>query len=175
MVNNQQMNSYNPMVNLQPMNGNNPMIIPTMIGVSPSFGVPPPHIQKRIQEEKEKIMQIQLEEKMHEYLMKNNLPSHRDYQELHKNIFFNIFETKKPLDFDLIMHQDVWEGCWWYENSETKIIIEKIIDIISLDKSDKIKNKIIALKKGKKKNNIIYTILAIYYLKNNFPMKLNEY
>ena len=154
MVNNQQMNSYNPMVNWQPMNGNNPMIIPTMFPVCPIIGVPPPHIQKRIQEEKEKIMQIQLEEKMHEYLMKNNLPSHRDYQELHKNIFFNTFETKKPFDFDLIMHQDVWEGYWWYENSETKIIIEKIIDIISLDKSDKIKNKIIALKKGKKENDI---------------------
>ena len=73
-------------------------------------------------------------------------------------------------DLNLIMNQNALEG-FWDKNEETK----KIIDIISLDKFNKIKNKIIALNKGEKEKKIIYTILVIYYLKTNLSMKLNEY
>ena len=68
------------------------------------------------------------------------------------------------------MNQDALEG-FWDENEETK----KIIDIISLDKFNKIKDKITALNKGGKEKKIIYTILVIYYLKTNLSQKLNEY
>ena len=82
------------------------------------------------------------------------------------------FENKKSefSDLNSIMNQDALEG-FWDENEETK----KIIDIISLDKFNKIKDKITALNKGEKEKKIIYTILVIYYLKTNLSQKLNEY
>ena len=57
------------------------------------------------------------------------------------------------------------------ENEETK----NLIDILSKDIFGKIKNKVISLNKGEKETKIIYTILVIYYLKNNLVKKLNEY
>jgi hypothetical protein len=73
-------------------------------------------------------------------------------------------------EIDLIMSQDAIDG-FWNENEETK----KLIDIISVDKFDKIKNKIMALNKRENEKNIIYTILVIYYLETNLVQKLNEY
>ena len=82
----------------------------------------------------------------------------------------NIVKKSEYSDLNLIMIQDALEG-FWDENEETK----KIIDIISLDKFNKIKDKITALNKGEKEKKIIYTILVIYYLKTYLSMKLNEY
>ena len=79
-------------------------------------------------------------------------------------------ERNKYSDMNIIMCQDALEG-FWDENEETK----KIIDRISLDKFNKIKNKVIALNKGKNEIKIIYTLLVIYYLKTNSSSKLNEY
>ena len=79
-------------------------------------------------------------------------------------------ERNKYSDMNIIMCQDALEG-FWDENEETK----KIIDIISLDKFNKIKNKVIALNKGKNEIKIIFTILVVYYLKTNLSSKLNEY
>ena len=82
----------------------------------------------------------------------------------------NIVKKSENSDLNLIMIQDALEG-FWDENEETK----KIIDIISLDKFNKIKDKITALNKGEKEKKIIFTILVIYYLKTYLSMKLNEY
>jgi len=64
------------------------------------------------------------------------------------------------------MSQDIMDG-YWDENDETK----KIIDFITLDKFNEIKNKINALNKGENEIKIIYTILVIYYLKTNLSEK----
>ena len=68
------------------------------------------------------------------------------------------------------MSQDIIGGSW-EENDETK----KLIDIVSLDKFNKIKSKINVLNKGENENKIIYTILVIYYLKTKCSDNLNEY
>ena len=73
-------------------------------------------------------------------------------------------------DINLIMSQDVMQGSW-DENDETK----KIINIITLDKFYKIKNKVNALNKGENEIKIIYTILVIYYLKTNLSEKIKDY
>ena len=73
-------------------------------------------------------------------------------------------------DINLILGQDIIEG-FWDENNETK----KLINIITSDKFDKIKNKIIALNKGVNEFKIIYTILVIYYLKTKCTSNLDEY
>ena len=77
---------------------------------------------------------------------------------------------KNNSEMDLIMSQDAIEG-FWDENEETK----KLIDIISLDKFNKIENKVNALNKLENGKKIIYTILVIYYLKTNLVQKLNEF
>ena len=71
---------------------------------------------------------------------------------------------------NLILSQNVIEGSW-DENDQTK----KVINIITLDIFDKIKNKIIALNKGTSENKIIFTILVVYYLKTKFANKLSQY
>ena len=71
---------------------------------------------------------------------------------------------------NLIMSQDIIEG-FWNENDETKAII----DIITSEKFDKIKNKVNALNKGEISIKIIYTILVIYYLKKECTDNLDEY
>ena len=68
------------------------------------------------------------------------------------------------------MTQDIIEG-FWDENKETK----KIINIMSLNKVNKIKNKIKEINKGEHINKIIYTILVIYYLKSKCKNQLKEY
>ena len=73
-------------------------------------------------------------------------------------------------DINLIMSQDIMDG-YWDENDETK----KIIDFITLDKFNEIKNKINALNKGENEIKIIYTILVIYYLKTNLSEKIKDY
>ena len=73
-------------------------------------------------------------------------------------------------DINLIMSQDIMDG-YWDENDETK----KIIDIITLDKFNEIKNKINTLNKGENEIKIIYTILVIYYLKTNLSEKIKDY
>ena len=70
----------------------------------------------------------------------------------------------------LILSQDIIEG-FWDENNETK----RIINIITSDVFDKIKNKIIPLNKGQNETKIIYTILVVYYLKTKCADNLNEY
>ena len=79
-------------------------------------------------------------------------------------------ENNEHADMNLILSQDIIEG-FWNENNETK----KLINIITLEKFDKIKNKIIALNKGENESKIIYTILVIYYLKTKCTTNLNEY
>ena len=79
-------------------------------------------------------------------------------------------ENNEHADMNLILSQDIIEG-FWKENNETK----KLINIITLEKFDKIKNKIIALNKGENESKIIYTILVIYYLKTKCTTNLNEY
>ena len=70
----------------------------------------------------------------------------------------------------IIMSQDIIEG-FWEENEETK----KIINIITLDKFNHIKNNVISLKKGTNEMKIIYTILVIYYLNTKCTARLNEF
>ena len=79
-------------------------------------------------------------------------------------------DNNEHADMNLILSQDIIEG-FWNENNETK----KIINIITLEKFDKIKNKINALNKGENESKIIYTILVIYYLKTKCATNLNEY
>ena len=79
-------------------------------------------------------------------------------------------ENNEHADMNLILSQDIIEG-FWNENNETK----KLINIITLEKFDKIKNKINALNKGVNESKIIYTILVIYYLKTKCAANLNEY
>ena len=76
----------------------------------------------------------------------------------------------KKDNINLIMTQDIIEG-FWDENKET----EKIINIISLNKVNKIRNKIKEINKGENMNKIIYTILVIYYLKSKCKNQLKEY
>ena len=71
---------------------------------------------------------------------------------------------------NLILSQNVIEGSW-DENDQTK----KVINIVTQDIFDKIKNKIIALNKGANENKIIYTILVVYYLKTKCTNKLSQY
>ena len=86
----------------------------------------------------------------------------------------NLITTTKIKSNDnlinLITSQDIIEGSW-DENEETK----KLINIISQQKFDIIKNKILALNKGINENKIIYTILVIYYLNTMCKEKLNDY
>ena len=83
-----------------------------------------------------------------------------------------IISTLKNKDdnTNLIMSQDIIEGSW-NENNETK----KLINIITMNKFNKIKNKINAMKKGTNAIKIIYTILVIYYLRTKCSSKLKEY
>ena len=76
----------------------------------------------------------------------------------------------KDFNKRLIRSQDIIGG-FWNENDDTK----KIIDIITVDKFDKIKNKINVLNKGVNEIKIIYTILVVYYLNTKCIDKLNEY
>ena len=71
---------------------------------------------------------------------------------------------------NLILSQNVIEGSW-DENDQTK----KVINIVTQNIFDKIKNKIIALNKGTNENKIIFTILVVYYLKTKFANKLSQY
>ena len=87
-----------------------------------------------------------------------------------KNMQQSCMSNVNYSDLNLIMNQNALEG-FWDKNEETK----KIIDIISLDKFNKIKNKITAMNIGEKENKIIYTILVLYFLKTKLSMKLNEY
>ena len=71
---------------------------------------------------------------------------------------------------NIIINQDIIEG-FWEENEVTK----SLIDIITLNKFNKIKNKVMALNKGDDEMNIIYTILVIYYLNTKCAGRLNEF
>ena len=70
----------------------------------------------------------------------------------------------------IIMSQDIIEG-FWEENNDTK----KLIDIISSDKFNKIKNKVNTLNKGPNEMKLIYTVLVIYYLKTKCSARLDEF
>ena len=70
----------------------------------------------------------------------------------------------------LIMKQDIIEG-FWEENEETKTLI----DAVSVDRFNKIKNSVNAQYKGKDEMKIIYTILVVYYLKMKYKERLNEF
>ena len=80
----------------------------------------------------------------------------------------NTFDKKDQIN--IIMTQDIIEG-FWSENEETK----KLINIIGKTKFNKISDKVKLLYKGKKDNNIKYTILVIYYLTAYHSDKLDEY
>ena len=79
-------------------------------------------------------------------------------------------KPKKDDITSIIMSQDVIEG-FWEENEGTK----SLIDIITLVKFNKIKNKVIALNKGEDEIRIIYTILVMYYLNTKCSGRLNEF
>ena len=70
----------------------------------------------------------------------------------------------------IIMGQDIIEG-FWEENEETK----RIINIISLDKFNKIVANVNSVYKGDNGKKLIYTILVIYYLKSNCSERLDEF
>ena len=70
----------------------------------------------------------------------------------------------------IIMGQDIIEG-FWEENEETK----RIINIISLDKFNKIIANVNSVYKGDNEKKLIYTILVIYYLKSNCSERLDEF
>ena len=57
------------------------------------------------------------------------------------------------------MSQDIIEG-FWDEDEVTK----KLIGVIKSKIFNKIKDKIVKMKKGENEKKIIYTILVIYYL-----------
>jgi len=105
---------------------------------------------------------------------KDSINKNSNYSIKNNNISSNIESSlvKRNMndDINLIMSQDIMDG-FWDENIETK----KIIDIITFDKFNKIKNKINALNKGENEIKIIYTILVIYYLKTNLSEKLKDY
>ena len=94
------------------------------------------------------------------YYMKNNC----------KSINSNNNINQKNKELNLILSQDIIEG-FWNENEETI----KIIDIITQDIFDKIKDKVNELNKGENELKIIYTILVIYYLKTECAEDLEEY
>ena len=75
----------------------------------------------------------------------NCMPSPPINQQNSINNNINNVKKSENSDLNLIMIQDALEG-FWDENEETK----KIIDIISLDKFNKIRDKITALNKGEK-------------------------
>ena len=106
--------------------------------------------------------------KTSDYLSRERI---NDSESSNKKVNNNIKrENNEHADMNLILSQDIIEG-FWKENNETK----KLINIITLEKFDKIKNKIIALNKGENESKIIYTILVIYYLKTKCTTNLNEY
>ena len=119
------------------------------------------------------------ESKMEEY----SAPIKEDYK-INSNYSNNISENKKEepkFNFEenknkkddntkLLIAQDIIEGSW-NENDETK----KLVDIISSEKFEKIKNKIIPLNKGENETKIIYTILVVYYLKTIYAKDISEY
>ncbi len=70
----------------------------------------------------------------------------------------------------IIMGQDIIEG-FWEENEETK----RIINIISLDKFNKLVANVNSVYKGENEKKLIYTILVIYYLKLKCSERLDEF
>ena len=76
-----------------------------------------------------------------DYNISNNYKS--DISNNNKNNNNNNDNDNKNNNTSLILSQDIIEG-FWDENNETK----RIINIITSDVFDKIKNKIIPLKKG---------------------------
>ena len=68
------------------------------------------------------------------------------------------------------MAQDTMEG-FWGENEETK----KLINIITLDKFNKMKANINSTYKGPNEINLLFTILVIYYLKTKCSERLDEF
>lgn len=70
----------------------------------------------------------------------------------------------------LIMTQDIIEG-FWDENEETR----NLINIVSLVKFNKIKNKVKMLNKNGRELQLVYTILVIFFLLNKHSDKFNEY
>ena len=70
----------------------------------------------------------------------------------------------------IIMKQDIIEG-YWEENEDTK----KLINIITLDKFNKIKNNVNANYKGPNGIKVIYTVLVIYYLNMKCSERINEF
>ena len=75
----------------------------------------------------------------------------------------------KDFTSNIIMSQDVIEGSW-DENNETK----KIIQIVTSNKFDKIKNNVKKVYQGTNEIKIIYTVLVIYYLNTKCAQRLNE-
>ena len=128
-------------------------------------------MQQMTQQQMQQIMQQQ-------YMMQMMMPQNHmhccsinNYCNNNASIINNDKKDKKDFSvIDLIMSQNAMEW-FWDENEGTK----NLIDILSTDIFGKIKNKVISLNKREKETKIIYTILVIYYLKNNLVKKLNEY
>jgi hypothetical protein len=70
---------------------------------------------------------------------------------------------------EMILSQNIIEGNWSL-NSQTKFIVDSHIDLYN-----KIKQYVDKFDVGEKKEDIIITILIIYYLKNNKEIDQSEY
>ena len=92
------------------------------------------------------------------------------YENEYNEKYTNKGDSNSHVEMNIIISQDIIEG-FWNENDKTK----KLIDIITSDKFEKIKNKVIALNKGENEIKIIYTILVIYYMKTKCADNLDEY
>ena len=92
------------------------------------------------------------------------------YEKKYNEKSLNKGDSNSHVEMNIIISQDIIEG-FWNENDKTK----KLIDIITSDKFEKIKNKVIALNKGENEIKIIYTILVIYYMKTKCADNLDEY
>ena len=79
-------------------------------------------------------------------------------------------ELKENYDIkEMILSQDIIDGNWSL-NSQTQFLIRNYSDIYN-----KIKKYVEKFNVGEKKENIIITILVIYYLKNNKEICQSEY
>ena len=79
-------------------------------------------------------------------------------------------ENEKNFDIKkIVLSQNIIEGNWSL-NSQTKLLIDSYIDIYN-----KIKQYVEKFNAGEKKEDIIITILIIYFLKNNKEIDQSEY
>ena len=100
----------------------------------------------------------------------NNINNNNLNNKNYNNNINNNNNNRKDGITRLIMGQDTMEG-FWEENEETK----KIINIITLEKFNKMKANLNNFYKGQNEIKLLYTILVIYYLKTKCSDRLDEF